>query len=74
MELVHIDGVDAPSREYHTVTRCRRLPPGRRVHPSVMFAAQALVRNMERAGREKDIQRISRNIFEVAPELPGKSA
>ena len=41
---------------------------------SAMFTAQAIIRDMERAGREKEIQQISRNISEVAPELPGKSA
>ena len=41
---------------------------------SAMFAAQAIIRDMERTGREDEIQEISRNISEVAPELPGKSA
>ena len=41
---------------------------------SAMFAAQAIIRDMERAGREEEIQEISRNISEIAPELPGKSA
>ena len=41
---------------------------------SAMFAAQAIIRDMERAGREDEIEQISRNISEVAPELPGKSA
>ncbi len=41
---------------------------------SAMFVAQAIIRDMEKAGREKEIQQISRNISEVAPELPGKSA
>ncbi len=41
---------------------------------SAMFAAQAIIRDMERAGREAEIEQISRNISEVAPELPGKSA
>ena len=41
---------------------------------SVMFAAQAIIRGMERDGREEEIEQISRNISEVAPELPGKSA
>ena len=40
---------------------------------SAMFTAQAIIRNMEKAGREKDIEQISRNISEVAPELPMKS-
>ena len=39
---------------------------------SAMFAAQAIIRDMERAGREDEIEQISRNISEVAPELPGK--
>ena len=41
---------------------------------SAMFTAQAIIRDMERAGREAEIEEISRNISEVAPELPGKSA
>ena len=41
---------------------------------SAMFAAQAIIRDMERAGREDEIEQISRNISEVAPELPNKSA
>ena len=41
---------------------------------SAMFAAQAIIRDMERAGREEEIEQISRNISEVAPELPRKSA
>ena len=41
---------------------------------SAMFAAQAIARDMERAGRRDEIEEISRNISEVAPELPGKSA
>ena len=40
---------------------------------SSMFTAQAIIRDMERAGREEEIQEISRNISEVAPELPDKS-
>ena len=40
---------------------------------SAMFTAQAIIRDMERAGREEEIQAISRNISEVAPELPRKS-
>ena len=40
---------------------------------SAMFAAQAIILDMERAGREDAIEEISRNISEVAPELPGKS-
>ena len=41
---------------------------------SAMFVAQAIIRDMEKAGREEEIEQISRNISEVAPELPGKSA
>ena len=41
---------------------------------SAMFSAQAIIRDMERAGREDEIEQISRNISEVAPKLPGKSA
>ena len=40
---------------------------------SAMFTAQAIIRDMERDGREEEIEQISRNISEVAPELPGKS-
>ena len=40
---------------------------------SAMFAAQAIVRDMERAGREEEIEQISKNISQVAPELPGTS-
>ncbi len=34
---------------------------------STMVTAQAIVRDMERAGREEEIEQISRNISEVAP-------
>ena len=40
---------------------------------SAMFTAQAIIRDMEKAGREEEIEQISRNISEVAPELPGQS-
>ena len=40
---------------------------------SAMFTAQAIIRDMEKAGREEEIAQISRNISEVAPALPGKS-
>ena len=40
---------------------------------SAMFTAQAIIRDMERDGREEEIREISRNISEVAPELPNKS-
>ena len=36
---------------------------------SAMFTAQAIIRDMEKAGREEEIEQISRNISEVAPEL-----
>ena len=36
---------------------------------SAMFTAQAIIRDMEKKGREKEIEQISRNISEVAPEL-----
>lgn len=41
---------------------------------SAMFTAQAIIRDMEKAGREEEIEQISRNISEVAPELPVKPA
>ena len=41
---------------------------------SAMFTAQAIIRDMEKAGREEEIKQISRNISEVAPELPGRLA
>ena len=41
---------------------------------SAMFTAQAIIRDMEAAGREDEIEIISRNISEIAPELPRKSA
>ncbi len=41
---------------------------------SVMFVAQAVIRDMERTGREEEIEQIGKNISEVAPELPVKSA
>ena len=41
---------------------------------SAMFAAQAIIRDMERGGREQEIEQISRNISKVTPELPSKSA
>ncbi|MDE0149564.1 MAG: hypothetical protein OXM58_14425 [Rhodospirillaceae bacterium] len=37
---------------------------------STMFTAQAIVRDMEKAGRQDEIEAISRTISEVAPELP----
>ena len=41
---------------------------------SAMLAAQAIIRDMERNGREEEIRQISQNISEVAPELPSNSA
>ncbi len=41
---------------------------------SAMFVAQAIIHDMERNGREEEIEQISRNISEIAPELPGNSA
>ena len=41
---------------------------------SAMFAAQAIIRDMERTGRDDEIETIRRNISEVAPELPVKPA
>ena len=40
---------------------------------SAMFTAQAIIRDMEKAGRDAEIEQISRNISEVAPELPRKT-
>ena len=37
---------------------------------SAMFAAQALIRDMQAAGRGHEVEDISRAISEVAPELP----
>ena len=37
---------------------------------STMFTAQAIVRDMEKAGRQDEIEAISRTISEIAPELP----
>ena len=37
---------------------------------SVMFTAQATIRDMERAGRHDEIEAISRTISQVSPELP----
>ena len=41
---------------------------------SAMFTAQAIIRDMEVAGREEEIEEISKSISEVAPELPPKPA
>ena len=41
---------------------------------SAMFTAQAIIRDMASAGREEEIEQISRNISEVAPELPVRPA
>ena len=40
---------------------------------SSMFAAQAIARDMKKAGRESEIDEISRNISEIAPDLPYKT-
>ena len=37
---------------------------------SPIFAAQAILRDMVRAGREEEIEQIRRNITAVSPELP----
>ena len=37
---------------------------------SAMFTAQAIIRDMEKAGRHDEIEAISRSISEIAPELP----
>ena len=39
---------------------------------SVMFTAQAIIRDMERDGRDEEIEQISKNISEIAPELSQK--
>ena len=36
---------------------------------SAMFTAQAIIRDMERDGREEEIEQISKSLSEVAPEL-----
>lgn len=41
---------------------------------SAMFTAQAIIRDMEKAGREEEIEQISKSISQVAPALPGNSA
>ena len=41
---------------------------------SAMFAAQAIICYMERDGREDEIDRIGRNISQVAPEFPRRSS
>ena len=37
---------------------------------AAMFSAQAIIRDLERAGRQDEIEAISRSISEIAPELP----
>ena len=37
---------------------------------SCMFTAQAIARDMEKAGREDEIEEISRDVSQIAPELP----
>ncbi len=39
---------------------------------SAMFTAQAIIRDMEKAGHDVDIEQIRRDISEIAPELPKK--
>ena len=39
---------------------------------SAMFSAQAIIRDMEKAGRQDEIEAISRSISEIAPELSTK--
>ena len=41
---------------------------------SAMFVAQAIIRDMEKDGRDEEIEQISKSISQVAPELPGNSA
>lgn len=41
---------------------------------SAMFSAQAIIRDMEKAGRQEEIEAISRSISEIAPELTGDVA
>ena len=41
---------------------------------STMLAAQAISRDVERVGREEEIQEINRNISDVTPELPGEAS
>jgi len=40
---------------------------------SSLFTAQAIARDMKKAGRESEIDEISRNISEIAPDLPYKT-
>ena len=40
---------------------------------SAMFVAQAIIRDMERDGRDEEIEQISTSISQIAPELPSKS-
>ena len=40
---------------------------------SAMFTAQAIIRDMEKAGRQDEIEAISRTISEIAPKLPGET-
>ena len=42
---------------------------------SAMFThtAQAIIRDMEKAGRQDEIEAISRTISQIAPELPGET-
>ncbi len=40
---------------------------------SAMFTTQAIIRDMEKDGRDKEIKQINKNISEVALELLGRS-
>ena len=40
---------------------------------SAMFTAQAIIRDMEKTGRQNEIDAISRTISQVAPQLPDKA-
>ena len=40
---------------------------------SAVFAAQAIALDMEKAGREDEIEELSLAVSEIAPELPGRS-
>ena len=39
---------------------------------SAMFTAQPIARDMEKAGRQDEIEKIRRDISEIAPEFPSK--
>ena len=44
-----------------------------RVARSCLFTAQVLARDMIAAGREEELERIRRDVSELAPELPQKT-